>query len=157
MEFKFWSLLCTALMLIAIVLELLTPTMGGFTVVALGLAVGSVYLGFRDSPSFGYIMVAANLTLFPLGLWLGVHFMRRSPLLNPSEILGGSQDAPEARPLTHLLGQEGRALTPLRPGGAALIGEARIDVVTEGKFVDPETRIRVIKVEGNKVVVEPLA
>jgi len=35
-----------------------------------------------------------------------------------------------------------------------MIGQNRYDVVTEGEFLRPQTRIRVIRVDGNRIVVE---
>ncbi|MGE3311981.1 MAG: NfeD family protein [Limisphaerales bacterium] len=52
-----------------------------------------------------------------------------------------------------LLDQTGVALTALRPSGAALIGGRRIDVVTEGPMVVRGSPIRVVAVEGMRVVV----
>jgi membrane-bound serine protease (ClpP class) len=53
-------------------------------------------------------------------------------------------------------GKEGKALTPLRPAGVAEIDGLRVDVVTEGGFVQVSQPVKVIKVEGNKVVVTAL-
>jgi membrane-bound serine protease (ClpP class) len=52
-----------------------------------------------------------------------------------------------------LLNQTGQALTALRPSGTAVIGGKRIDVVTEGPFIEPGTAVKVIEVEGMRVVV----
>jgi len=52
-----------------------------------------------------------------------------------------------------LVEQTGLAHTPLHPGGIAIIGGKRIDVVTRGEMLKRKTRIKVIKVEGNRVVV----
>ena len=54
----------------------------------------------------------------------------------------------------HFLGREGRAATVLRPAGLADIDGVRLDVVTEGEFLDAGTPIVVIKVEGSRVVVD---
>lgn len=58
--------------------------------------------------------------------------------------------------LANLVGKSGKTLTPLRPAGAALINGQRVDIVTQGEFVDAETEIEVILVEGNRVVVRSL-
>jgi membrane-bound serine protease (ClpP class) len=58
--------------------------------------------------------------------------------------------------LASLVGKSGKALTPLRPAGAALISGHRVDIVTQGEFVAPETDIEVIFVEGSRVVVRSL-
>ena len=58
--------------------------------------------------------------------------------------------------LEFLLGKKGYALTHLRPAGTAIIDDERVDVISMGIFIDKNTPIKVVKVEGNKVVVSPL-
>ena len=55
--------------------------------------------------------------------------------------------------LEHLVEKEGDALTDLRPSGTALIENKRYDVVTQGDYIEHGTKIKVISVEGSKVVV----
>ncbi len=55
--------------------------------------------------------------------------------------------------LTALVGRTGRASTVLRPTGAMEIDGQRIDVVTEGEFVEAGTMLRVLYVQGQRVVV----
>ncbi|AZU63378.1 NfeD family protein [Neobacillus mesonae] len=54
---------------------------------------------------------------------------------------------------TDLLGQEGIALTTLRPAGTIVINNERIDVVSEGSYIEKNVRVKVIKVEGARIVV----
>jgi membrane-bound serine protease (ClpP class) len=51
------------------------------------------------------------------------------------------------------LGRAGIALSPLRPAGVADIGGSRVDVVSDGAFVDAGAAIEVTRVDGNRVVV----
>jgi membrane-bound serine protease (ClpP class) len=53
----------------------------------------------------------------------------------------------------HLIGAEGIALTTLRPAGTAVIEGQRIDVVTEGDYINHDSKIVVKAVEGSKIVV----
>ncbi|WP_010097047.1 NfeD family protein [Ornithinibacillus scapharcae] len=55
-----------------------------------------------------------------------------------------------------LIGKEGVAVTGLRPSGVALIDNERVDVVTEGSFIQVNTKLKVVKVEGVRVVVREL-
>jgi len=41
----------------------------------------------------------------------------------------------------------------LRPAGMALINGRRVDVVTEGAMIERDTPVRVVAVEGMRVVV----
>lgn len=56
-----------------------------------------------------------------------------------------------------LLGQTGTALAVLRPAGTARIGTRRVDVVTRGGFIEAGAAIRVVAVEGARIVVEAIA
>jgi len=52
-----------------------------------------------------------------------------------------------------LEGREGIALTMLRPAGTAIIDGGKFSVVTEGDFIEKNSRIRVDKIEGYRIVV----
>jgi len=52
-----------------------------------------------------------------------------------------------------LLNQTGKDLTTLRPSGTAVISGKRIDVVTEGPFIEAGAAVKVVAVEGMRVVV----
>jgi membrane-bound serine protease (ClpP class) len=51
------------------------------------------------------------------------------------------------------LGKCGTAVSPLRPAGIAQLDEERVDVVSDGEFIDAGTRIEVTRVDGNRIVV----
>lgn len=55
------------------------------------------------------------------------------------------------------VGNEGVAATPLRPSGMVRFADREVDVVSEGVFVDAGTAVRVTRVEGSRVFVEPVA
>jgi membrane-bound ClpP family serine protease len=57
---------------------------------------------------------------------------------------------------TDLLGKEGIALTILRPAGTVIINNERVDVVSEGGFIDQNAVVKVIKFEGARIVVREL-
>ncbi len=52
-----------------------------------------------------------------------------------------------------LLHCTGVAITQLRPSGAAFINGKRVDVVTEGSLIDKGASLKVMAVEGARVVV----
>lgn len=56
-----------------------------------------------------------------------------------------------------LHGRTGTAVTYLRPAGIASIGGRRVDVLTEGEFIAQGTPVRVARVEGARIFVEPVA
>ena len=152
-----WSILCTILMIIVIAVEMITPTFGVLIAIAVILGIGSSVLAFYDSNTSGYLTTAVNLMLFPASFWIFYKWMGSSRLRSNSEIhrYMGSEPEPESAPHA-LVGQRGTAMTPLRPGGHAEIGGKRMDVMTEGKFVDAGKNLKVIKVSSGTVLVEEI-
>jgi membrane-bound serine protease (ClpP class) len=112
-----------------------------------------------------------NLTiLFVLVLGLGAVFWRflpKVPLLNrvllaptppvPAGAAGQSQHGVGGADLTGLVGRTGLSTTVLRPAGAIELDGERIDVVTEGEFLEAGVAVRVLYVLGNRVVVGAVA
>jgi membrane-bound serine protease (ClpP class) len=56
--------------------------------------------------------------------------------------------------LAQHLGETGTAVTPLRPSGRGRFGEEILDVVTQGNFLDTGTRVEIIRIQGNRVIVD---
>jgi membrane-bound ClpP family serine protease len=55
-----------------------------------------------------------------------------------------------------VVGDKGISITRLAPIGIAEIDGERMEVYTATSFVDPNTSIEVVRVEGNKIMVKPL-
>ena len=93
---------------------------------------------------------------------LVVRYLPHIPVLNrlmlrPGAELGEEEaeaESPLHAELQGLIGAIGVAATPLRPAGKTQFGEAFVDVVAEGGYIMPGTRVRVIEVEGGRVVVK---
>jgi membrane-bound serine protease (ClpP class) len=64
----------------------------------------------------------------------------------------GYASAPESD--RQWLGTQGTAVSPLRPAGIADIDGKRVDVVSQGEWIDAGTPITVIRVDGNRIVVQ---
>ncbi|MFH1371588.1 MAG: NfeD family protein [Planctomycetota bacterium] len=61
---------------------------------------------------------------------------------------------PEKGDVCVKVGQTGEAVSRLRPAGKARFGEAVVDVVAEGEFIDKGTKVTIIEIHGNRVVVK---
>lgn len=88
-----------------------------------------------------------------------IPYFNRVFLAPPSPVpstAGGSSGLGVDPGLTALVGRVGVAATVLRPSGAMEIDGQRIDVATEGEFVAAGTKVRVLYVNVNLVVVAAL-
>ncbi|MED0869118.1 NfeD family protein [Bacillus spizizenii] len=57
---------------------------------------------------------------------------------------------------TDLIGKVGVTFTPLRPAGTVIIDDERLDVVSEGSFTEKDKKVKVVKVEGSRIVVREI-
>ncbi|MFO8007590.1 MAG: NfeD family protein [Candidatus Brocadiia bacterium] len=57
--------------------------------------------------------------------------------------------------LEEMIGEVGVVLTALRPAGTARFGDRRLDVVTEGEFVETGERVQIQQIHGSRIVVAP--
>lgn len=57
---------------------------------------------------------------------------------------------------TELLGKKAIAVTALRPAGTIVWHEERIDAVSEGLFIEKGKHVKIIKVEGSRIVVREI-
>jgi membrane-bound serine protease (ClpP class) len=108
--------------------------------------------------TFGFGLVIAGAAAFALARYLpNIPYANRLVLTPPGEKPEeGAADlhASHHPELLALLGAVGTAATMLRPAGMARFGDAYVDVVTEGGYVSAGTRVQVIEIEGNRIVVK---
>ncbi len=55
-----------------------------------------------------------------------------------------------------VIGEEGMTLSALRPSGKAEMNHKTYEVRTMGNYVEPGTKVRVIQILTNQIIVEPL-
>ncbi|NJK92957.1 MAG: serine protease [Blastochloris sp.] len=99
------------------------------------------------------------LVLSVLGMLVLLRILPHTPLYSRLILPEGPVNAPAPLPtMSPALqpGDEGLCLSLLRPSGTADFGQGPVDVVTEGLFVEPGTRVKVIRREGFRTVVEPV-
>jgi len=114
----------------------------GATMNAIVIALGRVALS---------ILMAMAAAFGLLRLLPRLPFGRRLVLGTGMQADLGYASAPESD--RQWLGRTGTALSPLRPAGIAEIDGARVDVVSDGDFIEAGTPILVTRVDANRIVV----
>jgi membrane-bound serine protease (ClpP class) len=97
------------------------------------------------------LLFAVAVSLLLLKFLPRLPFGRRLILDTGLAAGAGYASAPEED--RHLLGKSGTTLTPLRPAGIAAIEAQRVDVVSDGEFIDSGVAVTVSRVDGNRIVV----
>jgi membrane-bound serine protease (ClpP class) len=117
--------------------------------VGVGCMLGSIYLAFGQNPVFGWVLVGVAAVSLPFLIALWVKVISR--VLAMKKTQKGYTSAQVE--LKTLVGQEGVAITQLRPSGMARFNDKKVDVVSEGDVIEKDSRVKVIEVESNRVVV----
>ena len=130
----------------------------GIASILAGLSLSLVGTGATSA----FILKAVGRVIFSLlialvGSLVMLRFLPRSPfgrrlVLETGLPVGeGYGSAPERD--VNWLGKTGAAVSPLRPAGIAEIEGERVDVVSDGEFIESGAPIVVTRVDGNRVVV----
>ncbi len=126
---------------------------GGLGVMSL---FGSIMLSYGDALTALYsILVAVFVSLLIIALswnrFTHSGAWRRLVLLTREEKEHGYHGVVGS--YIDLLNQQGLTVTSLRPAGIVEINGKRYDVVSEGGFLDKDVPVKVVYVEGNRIVV----
>ena len=124
----------------------------GFGIIVLGLVLAYTKLDMRIA---NFILIASILISVIL-----IRFIVKSKTWNKMVLKSNQKKSAgfhaSADNMESLLGKHGVAYTKLRPAGIALINDEKVDVMAEGSFVEKDTLVEVVLVEGNRVVVREL-
>jgi len=144
---------------ILLVFEIFIPSLGLLTATALLCLAGGIYIFFQISVTVGWIGVWTAVVLIPT-VWVVVYKLlpktsigRVQELKKVEQAMGG---IPDHRHLEALMGKSGTVLTPLRPVGMCEFDNKKIVCVADTGYIEKQTQVKVIYVEGNKVTVRKI-
>lgn len=140
--------------MVTVVAEIFIPSMGLLSIIALSLIGYSLFLVFNTfSMSVFYVVIGVDLIVLPVMFILGFKALEVSPLSLKKKLSASQGVVAQSPNLKNYLNCTGHSLSTLRPSGMALIDGVRLDVVTDGEFIEADTPLRVCKVTGNQVIV----
>jgi membrane-bound serine protease (ClpP class) len=138
--------LAGALGIVAILAALVMSLVGGGATAAFWLTAAARVILSLVFALIGALLLLRFLPRLPVG--------RTLVLEDALSSAKGYSSAPEEE--RRLVGRTGRTTSPLHPSGFAEIDGERIDVIAEGEHVDTGAQVRVVRVDGNRVVVRRL-
>lgn len=156
-----WAILLLICGLAVAALELFIPSAGLLGVVAFGALVAALVMAFLAGPGTFIIFSLVTVILIPLGIamalkmWPHTPIGRRLMLAAPTseDVMPSSSRRSE---LHELVGKVVEAKCDMLPGGAVEYEGRTIDAVSEGMAIDAGQQVRVVRTEGNHVVVRPV-
>jgi membrane-bound ClpP family serine protease len=152
-----WPLLLLAFGFLLLILEVFIPSGGLIGLLALSCLGLSLWKAFAQSTALGLNFLLADFLLMPVTMMLALYLWPKTPLARRVFL---KPPAPEdielshsGMRLDHLVGQLGRALTPLRPSGLVDFDGRRLDGLSEEGLIPSGALVLAVRVRGGQLIV----
>ena len=143
--------------IVVIITEIFIPSFGILTTIALTVLGYSLYLVFTSiSSTAGMIFTGFDIILIPVVVILGIKILANSSLSLKKELSKQNGVVSQKEKFEAYINLKGKAVTDLRPAGIAQIDSKRLDVVTDGEYINAATPVVVTGVAGNRIIVDRL-
>ncbi|MGD0899274.1 MAG: NfeD family protein [Thermoguttaceae bacterium] len=161
MEPWIWPLLLLTLGLGLAVLEVFIPSGGILPLLAAAAMLAAVIVAFRQGPGVGATILGAMVVVTPTVVILAFRWwphtsMGRQVLLEAPRAEDVLPDDPDRVHLKGMVGHVGRAKCKMLPGGVVVVDGRSVDAVSEGMAIEAGQRVRVLKVQANRLIVRPV-
>ena len=161
MSLLLWALLLLFAGCVFLALEFFVPSSGTLGVLAALSFVAAIVLAFMAGPVYGTGTFVAVLIIVPTACVLAVKYWPETPIgrmiliqlpKSPEEVLPQTQ---AYLGMQHLVGRHGITKSLMMPGGVVEIDHKSYDAVSDGMAIEPGTRILVVAISTQRVVVRP--
>jgi membrane-bound serine protease (ClpP class) len=164
MSYEFLAILLLVVGCGLIVAEVFIPSGGMILVLCILSFVAAIWCAYAawwdSSPTYFWSYIAAAVVLIPTVV-IGMFRLLSSSRMG-DRILLAAPDASEVTPyqeeqerLSAFVGQQGKALTLLTPGGMISVDGERLHAFTEGMMLQPGDAVEVVEVRGPRLLVRP--
>ena len=155
-----WAIALFVTGLVVAVIEVIVPSAGVLALVSLACLVGSLAAAYQLSGWTAATLAVIEGVVVPLAILGAFKLLPRTSvgkqmiLEPPGASKSSGTSVPGVTNAAQLVNRTGLALTQLRPSGTAEIDGQRMSVVTNGEMIEKDAKVRVVQVEGSRVVVE---
>ena len=155
-------IICFVIGIGLLILEAFMPGFGvaGFTGIVLEV-ITLVMTWFEHGPVATLAMLLIVLLVLAIAISTSLRSITKGRLSKSSLVLSDTESNEEGyrsvEDLAVFMDKEGVASSVLRPTGIADFDGVRLNVSSEGDYIPAGTRVRIIKVEGAKILVRALS
>ena len=151
----FWAILTIILVgLVLVFLEIfLIPGTTLFGIVGgIALVVGVILIYSNYGNRWGNIATAATVVAVIIAVLAGFKVIQSNRLAMKAEIKGRVNELEK-----HLynVGDKGTAVSELRPNGKGMFSGNKVDVYSNGEYIQRESEIEIIRITNDKIFVKP--
>lgn len=149
------AIILFAIGLILVAVELFMPGFGLFGLLGVAAVIGSMFLASFSTAQMLISLIIAVAVAAIVAFVIFRYFGARLPMskLVLTEATTSEKGYVSNVTRKELIGMKGKTLTPLRPSGSALFGSERLDVVSEGSYIDRDRNVVIVETSGSRIVV----
>lgn len=156
-----WAILLLVLGLALAILEVFFPSGGILGVLTIASMVAAIVMAFRSGPAVGLGILGSALIGLPVVVVLALKYWPNTAIGRRVILTAPESDAvlptnPRRQLLKSLVGKTGKTRSKMVPSGAVIVDGRTVDAVSDGEYIDVGQKIRVVQVQGNRVVVRLL-
>ena len=149
------ALILLVLGFVLILVEMHIPGFGAPGILGILSLVAGIML-FAKTATEALVITIVIVALLCIALSLVIRSATRGKLAKSKLVLREvSVPTVNENDLTFFIGKTGQSLTKLRPSGIAEFDGVRLNVVSDGEWIESGKPLRVDRVEGNRIVVSP--
>lgn len=139
---------------VLVVVEMYLPGFGAPGICGIVLLAGGVW-ALHPTPFQALMIIVAIVVLLCIALSVCIHSASKGRLSKSKWVLRETATAQEVieNPLSYYVGMRGQAITVLRPAGMAMVNGVKLNVVSDGDFIESGADIVVSSVDGNRICV----
>lgn len=154
-DISVWSIVIFIAGVVLMILEIFHPGFGALGISGIVCFVITIVIT-ADTLAEGFFLAAIMFVLVALMVVISAALFSRGhmpKMLVLTDATSADSGFSGVEDMQYLLGKTGKAITDLRPVGMADFDGVRLDVVSQGDYIDHGTDIEVMEVESNRIVV----
>jgi len=157
---EWWAIMLFIIGLVLLAIEIAVPGFGIFGITGIIAILAGLVFSASDPAkgmiSVGIALLAALMAVPILYKFFGGPQLLRKLVLT-EQVVAVDSNQPTQQPQTaQLIGKSGTVITALRPAGIVEIDGVKYDVVSDGEYILPGEKIKVVEAAGSKIVVTRL-
>jgi membrane-bound ClpP family serine protease len=112
----------------------------------------SIFFAYKLGTNYGHLSIVGGFIVFMIFFFAGRKLMGDSEMSLKSELTGRVNEF-----IANVkVGDEGITFSDVKPNGKAFFGDEKLEVYSNGSYIDRDVAVKIIRIEQNKIIVKPL-
>jgi membrane-bound ClpP family serine protease len=124
-----------------------------FGVMGTAAVIASIFFAYKLlGTNYGHLSIVGGFIVFMVFFYAGRKLMDDNQMSLKRELTGKVNEFVA----NVKVGDVGKTFSDVKPNGKAFFGDEKLEVFSNGSYIDREIDVKIIKIEQNKIIVKPL-